>query len=124
MRFWAAFWALIAVAVGGFTWINWQVLTARTAIDFGVAQISAPLGLVLLAAMAALTLFFLMFLVWIETTALVQIGRAKRQSPGESSPATMDQFRQELERTIIARLDHVEQVVKDEVARGRAARPG
>lgn len=117
MRFWAVFWALIGTAIGAFTWANWQVLTARTAVDFGVAQFTAPLGLALLGAMAALALFFLLFLVWIETTALIQLGRANRRATVEPAAATMDEFRLDLERSMSARLEQVEQVVKDAVTR-------
>jgi len=135
MRFWVVFWLLVAAAVGTFSVVNWQVLTARTQIDLLVAQITAPLGLVMLGGMAALALLFLLFLVWLETKALIQIGRTSRQAPVEPSGAMIAELRTELERhlsglrgesseamrNIVARLEHMEQVVKDEVEHSRHA---
>jgi hypothetical protein len=95
MRVWAIFWAIVAVFFGLFVVANWQVLTLQTSINLLVSQVTAPLGLVMLGAMGVLTLFYLLFLVWLETRALVQL-----RSTG-----------------LAKRMDHVEQVVRDEIGR-------
>lgn len=131
MRLWVVLWLVFVAAGSVFTIVNWQVLTAQTAINLLVAQVTAPLGLVMLGAMAALTLLYLLFLLWVETKALIQIGRVNPRAAAEPASTPMTEFRTDLERqlgelrtetaestrNVIARLEHVEQVVKDEVDR-------
>jgi hypothetical protein len=73
MRMWTAFWFLVATAIATFTAMNWQTLNASTAINLVFWRVSAPLGLVMIGALVVLTLFYLAFLVWLETRALMQI---------------------------------------------------
>lgn len=106
MSLWITLWIAVVAAVGAFSVVNWHVLMAPVALDFIVAQVTAPLGVAMLGAMAVLTLLYLLFLVWLETKALLQIGRSGSRAETEGSM-----------RDVVARLEHVEQALKDEVGR-------
>ena len=96
----------VVAMLGVFSIVNWQALMAPVALDLIVAKVTAPLGVAMLGAVAVLTLLYLLFLVWLETKALLQFGRADSRAETERSM-----------RDIVARLEHVEQALKDEVGR-------
>ena len=106
MRLWVTLWVAVVAMLGVFSIVNWQALMAPVALDFIVAQATAPFGVAMLGAVAVLTLLYLLFLVWLETKALLQFGRADSRAETERSM-----------RDIVARLEHVEQALKDEVGR-------
>src|SRR3970282_780147 len=106
MRLWVTLWVAVAAMLGVFSIVNWQALMAPVALDFIVAQVTAPLGVAMLGAIAVLTLLYLLFLVWLETKALLQIGRS---GPGAETDGSM--------RNVVARLEHLEQALRDEVGR-------
>jgi hypothetical protein len=105
MRFWGIVWIVVIAIVGAFSLMNWRALMAPVALDFIIAQVTAPLGIAMLGAMVVLTLLYLFFLVWLETKALLRIGRAG----GAGDPKAMSD--------VNARLEHVEQVLTDDVSR-------
>ena len=106
MRLWVTLWVAVVAMLGVFSIVNWQALMAPVALDLIVAKVTAPLGVAMLGAVAVLTLLYLLFLVWLETKALLQFGRADSRAETERSM-----------RDIVARLEHVEQALKDEVGR-------
>ncbi|MGQ0736509.1 MAG: hypothetical protein ACT4QD_23005 [Acidobacteriota bacterium] len=138
MWLWAAFWVLLAGVVGTFTFVNWEILTARTALNLLVAQMTAPLGLVMLGGLVALTFVYLVFLVWLETKAMLQIG--KRRTSGENATATatladlrsaLDQHFESLKnetseslRRVVSRLERVEERMTDRIEQPVTRRVG
>ena len=106
MRLWVTLWVAVVAMLGVFSIVNWQALMAPVALDFIMAQVTAPLGVAMLGAVAVLTLLYLLFLVWLETKALLQFGRADSRAETERSM-----------RDIVARLETVEQALKDDVGR-------
>lgn len=48
----------VLVLVGVFAMMNWQAITAPTSLNFIVARVEAPLGLLMLAAIGMLAVFF------------------------------------------------------------------
>jgi len=126
MRLWTAVWLLVSAVLGVFVVLNWQVLTAQTAVNLVVARVTAPLGLVMLGAMIVLALLCLAFIVWLETRTLLELGRAGRSATAADRDA-LAELRAHLDRGVgelktqagasmdglSARLDRVEQVVKD-----------
>lgn len=134
MRIWTIVLVLVVAIVAAFAVANWAALAAPTSINLVLAEVTAPLGLTMLGAVLGLTLLFLLFVVWLETKALVGIGRAGRQSH-ETAGLPIGELRGELNRefsgfrtetsesmrTVIARLDTLERVVKDELERTNQA---
>ncbi|PIQ50952.1 MAG: Signal transduction histidine kinase [Comamonadaceae bacterium CG12_big_fil_rev_8_21_14_0_65_59_15] len=61
---------LVLVAVGGFTTLNWTTILTPTALNLGVADVQAPLGLVMLGIVIFLVAFFLIYVLYLQTTVM------------------------------------------------------
>ncbi len=70
---------LVLVAVSAFTVLNWNAFMATTTLSLGVAEVQAPLGLVMLALVVALVAFFLVFVVYFQTTVLLDTRRHAKE---------------------------------------------
>ena len=79
MRVRAALLLIVLLVVSIFAALNWSAITTPTALSIGLSQVQAPLGLVLLGAIAVLTLLYVVLLVWIEAGALLEAKRAARE---------------------------------------------
>jgi uncharacterized integral membrane protein len=74
---------LILIVVLGlvvlFAAVNWSAFTAPTTLSLGVAQIQAPLGLIMLCLVAVLTALFLLYVVYLQTTVLLETRRHAKE---------------------------------------------
>lgn len=62
---------LVLVAITGFAVLNWSVFMAPTALNLGVAEVQAPLGLIMLGALIGLVALFLVYVLYLQTTVLM-----------------------------------------------------
>jgi uncharacterized integral membrane protein len=128
---------LIVVLLGGFAALNWSAFAARLPLNLLVARVEAPLGLIMLGALAALTLVYLVSVVSMETRALLEGRRqarelqAERKRADEAEASRFSELRKYLEaelgalrtltgdsvRQAIARVDRAEETLKGEVER-------
>jgi uncharacterized integral membrane protein len=69
--------ALGAIAI--FAALNWSAFTTPTTLTLGVIDFQAPLGLVMLIAIAVLTALFLVFIITMQTTVLLETRRQSRE---------------------------------------------
>lgn len=69
--------ALAAIAV--FAALNWSAFTTPTTLSLGVTDIQAPIGLVMLVAIAMLTALFLVFIITLQTSVLLETRRQTRE---------------------------------------------
>ena len=67
--------ALIAL----FAVLNWGAFLAPTTLSFGVAQVQAPLGLIMLGLLAVLTALFLLYVVYLQTTVILEWRRREKE---------------------------------------------
>jgi len=67
--------ALIAL----FAVLNWSAFLAPTTLSFGVAQVQAPLGLIMLGLLAGLTAVFLLYVVYLQTTVILEWRRREKE---------------------------------------------
>ena len=67
--------ALIVVFAG----VNWGVIMAPTTVSLIVADIQAPLGLLLLGITVLITALFLVFVVYLQTNVLLDARRHSRE---------------------------------------------
>jgi len=68
---------LLLVAI--FAALNWPLITTPAEINLVVTRISAPVGLILLAVIAFLSILYFVFLAMIETSALLEVRRYARE---------------------------------------------
>ncbi len=73
------FLVVVLVVIGLFAALNWGVFMAPTTLSLGVASIEAPLGLVMLGFLAVLTALFLMFVVYVQASVVVETRRHARE---------------------------------------------
>jgi uncharacterized integral membrane protein len=67
--------ALIAL----FAVLNWSAFLAPTTLSLGFAQVQAPLGLVMLGLLAVLSALFLGYLVYLQTSVLLESRRHSKE---------------------------------------------
>jgi DNA integrity scanning protein DisA with diadenylate cyclase activity len=69
----------VLVAVAIFTAINWSAFITPTTLSVIFAKVEAPLGLVLLGLIAVLTLLFLVYVVYLQSSVLIESRRYARE---------------------------------------------
>jgi uncharacterized integral membrane protein len=67
--------ALVAI----FAALNWSAFVAPTTLSFGVTQVQAPLGLIMLALLLVLTALFLIYIVYLQTTVILEWRRREKE---------------------------------------------
>jgi uncharacterized integral membrane protein len=104
--------ALLVVlgAVALFAALNWGVIMTPTTLSLGFAEVQAPLGLVLLVMLAVVSALFLFYLVYLQTTVLLEHRRHARELETQrqlADQAEVSRFT-ELRTLLEARLDQLE----------------
>jgi uncharacterized integral membrane protein len=137
MRARTLFLVLVLVALTVFAALNWAAVTAPTALHLGFARVEAPLGLIMLAVAAGLSVLYFVYAAWIETAALLAFRRqardleAQRQLAESAEASRYAELRRFLETelhalrplpaeaaaSMIARLGEVEERLRAEVDR-------
>jgi len=104
--------ALVAI----FTALNWGTFVTPTEVSLGVTVASVPLGLVLLGFLVVITALFLAFVVYLQTSALLETRRyskelqASRDLADKAEASRFTELRAALEAerlAVIARIDQV-----------------
>lgn len=62
---------LVLVAIGGFSLLNWNAFITPTTLNLGFADVQAPLGLVMLGALILVAAVFLVYILYLQTTVLL-----------------------------------------------------
>lgn len=70
---------VVVAAIVLFGVLNWSAFTARTPLSLGLGSVEAPVGVMLLVPMALLTALFLIYVVYLQTSALLQGRRHARE---------------------------------------------
>ena len=104
--------ALLVVlgAVALFAALNWGVIMTPTTLSLGFAEVQAPLGLVLLVMLAVICALFLFYLVYLQTTVLLEHRRHARELETQRQLADQAEASRftELRTLLEARLDQME----------------
>ena len=61
---------LVFVAIGGFAVLNWTAILAPTALNLGLVQVQAPLGMIMLGLVVFLIALFLVYVLYLQTTVM------------------------------------------------------
>lgn len=70
---------IILGAIGGLAVLNWTAFTTPTELWLGVTTVQAPLGLVMLGLTAVLTVLFLIFIVYMQSSVLLEARRHAKE---------------------------------------------
>ncbi len=70
---------VVLVLLGLFAGLNWPAFTAPTILNLLFAKVQAPLGLVMLGVILALTLLYVLFSLGVEASALIEVRRYARE---------------------------------------------
>lgn len=126
---------LTLVAIVAFTALNWSAFMTPTTLSLGVADVQAPLGLVMLGMVAFLAALFLVFVVYLQTSVLLEARRharelqANRELAGQAEASRFTElrgfFEAELKRqagldaesraVVLARLDQLDRDLRSAV---------
>lgn len=71
---------LFILLVAGFVALNFAQILQPTALSFGVTEVQAPLGLVLLGMLVVVLVVFLAALVYQQTTHMMEVRRVTREA--------------------------------------------
>jgi uncharacterized integral membrane protein len=70
---------LVLVVIATFAMLNWGAFMASTTLSLGVAEVQAPLGLIMLGLIAFVSAVFLVFLVYLQASILLEARRHARE---------------------------------------------
>ena len=94
---------IVLGAVAIFAAINWKAFMAPTTLSVVFATLEAPLGLILLAVVGLLTLLFLLYVVYLQSSVLMENRRnarelqAQRELAEQAEASRISQLRSFLE---------------------------
>ena len=109
---------LIVVVLGLlaiFALFNWSAFVAPTTLTLGFTTVEAPLGLLLLAVAGLITLLFLVYVVFLQSTALLESRRQARelQSQREIADRAEESRFQQLRAAMEAELAQLQNQTKE-----------
>lgn len=70
MKFRTLFLLLILGATAGFSALNWDAFITPTTLSLGVTEVQAPIGVIMLGVVSLLTAYFLLFVIYVQASAL------------------------------------------------------
>lgn len=135
---------LVFGALAAFVLVNWAVLNTPTTLSLAFAEVQAPLGVVMLGFIVAVTVLFLGYIAYLQMSGLLEMRRhgkelqAQRQLADQAEASRFTELRgfleaefarqatrrSESEATLRGRLDALEQQLKAIAARqGQPAPP-
>lgn len=79
MKIRTLFLLVVLLAITAFAALNWSAFMAPTTLSLGIAKVQAPLGLVMLGMLAFLVALFLVFVVYLQTSVLLDTRRHARE---------------------------------------------
>ena len=79
MRIRSLFLLLILTLTGAFTALNWNVFLTNTTLSFGLATLQAPLGLLMLGLLVLVVAYFLVYVLYLQSTVLFDTRRNAKE---------------------------------------------
>ncbi|MGH2626316.1 MAG: hypothetical protein ACRDHY_06645 [Anaerolineales bacterium] len=102
---------VILVAVGIFAALNWVAFTTPTPLHLVFTRVEAPVGIIMLVVTATVSMLYVVFLGWLETSALLEARRYARE---------LHTQRQLAERAEASRFAELKQTLETELGELRA----
>ena len=79
MRLRSMFLLFILAVIGLFTALNWGVFLTNTTLSMGVTTLQAPLGLIMLGLLVAVVVFFLVYVLYLQSTVMFDARRHAKE---------------------------------------------
>lgn len=79
MRIRSMFLLLVLTLIGAFTAFNWSAFLATTPLSFGLATLQAPLGLIMLGLLIFVVAYFLVYVLYLQSTVLFDARRNAKE---------------------------------------------
>lgn len=92
MRFRTVFLIVLLALVAIFAAVNWTVFVAPTTLSLIYTDFQAPLGLVMLGVTVVLTAFFLLYILALQTSVLLESRRLTKQLETQRSLADQAEY--------------------------------
>ena len=70
---------LVLAATAAFVTLNWEAVVAPADVSIGIAVVKMPLGLELVGLLVLITALFLVFVVYLQTSVLLETRRQARE---------------------------------------------
>ncbi len=70
---------VVALLIAALAALNWTALSTSTDVSLGVTTIQAPLGLIMLALTVILAIFFVVYVLYLQSTVLMETRRHGRE---------------------------------------------
>ena len=101
--------------VAGFVALNFDEFMRSTVLNFGVAEVRAPLGLVMLGALIVALAVFMMALMYFQTAHLLELRKVTREVAEQRALADKAEASRftELQQFLQTRLDQAEQLQRE-----------
>ena len=106
---------LVLIGIAVFVMLNWNEFTRPTALHLGLATVEAPLGLTMLGLTALLSVLFLVFVTYLQTSILMEGRRhvrelqAQRELAEQAEASRYNQLRRYIELELQKLADRGEQ---------------
>ena len=71
--------AIIVALIAVLAVFNWNALATPTPVSFGVTEIQAPLGVLMLALTVLLSVFFIAYVLWLQSSVLLEARRHSKE---------------------------------------------
>ncbi len=71
--------AIVVALIAALAAFNWSTLAAPTPMSLGFTEVTAPLGLIMLGLTAALGVFFLVYLLYLQSSTMLESRRQSRE---------------------------------------------
>ena len=110
---------VVLVLMASFAMLNWGAIMTPMSLSLLFANVEAPLGLVMLGIIALLSVLFLAYLVYIQTTVLLDARRSARNLQAQQDRADQAEASRitELRAFVEERIRNLESVVREEQLR-------
>lgn len=110
MKLRSLFMLLVFVAIAGFAVLNWNAILTPTALNLGVADVQAPLGLIMLGLVVFLIALFLVYVLYLQTTVMFDARANAKEMAANRKLA--DQAEASRFTTLTERIDRLEKDLK------------
>ena len=70
---------VVALLIAALAALNWTALSTNTDVSLGVTTVQAPLGLIMLALTVILAIFFVVYVLYLQSTVLLETRRHGRE---------------------------------------------